>query len=97
MESAAIGELKARLSAYLARVRAGEEVVVTDRGRPVARLVPPRTSSSTGDEELEELARAGVVRIGSDALPAGFWTRERPRDPSGSVREAMLEERRSGR
>ena len=33
-------ELKARLSEYLARVTDGEDVVVTDRGRPVARLVP---------------------------------------------------------
>jgi prevent-host-death family protein len=35
-----IRELKAHLSEYVARVAAGEEVVVTDRGRPVARVVP---------------------------------------------------------
>ncbi len=35
-----VRELKARLSAYLAIVQQGAEVVVTDRGRPVARLVP---------------------------------------------------------
>lgn len=40
MESAGIAELKARLSEYLSRVEAGEEVLVTDRGRPVAWLVP---------------------------------------------------------
>jgi prevent-host-death family protein len=33
-----IRELKARLSSYVARARRGETVVVTDRGRPVARL-----------------------------------------------------------
>ncbi len=33
-------ELKAKLSDYLGRAAAGETVVVTDRGRPVARLVP---------------------------------------------------------
>lgn len=35
-----IRELKARLSEYVERVAAGDDVVVTDRGRPVARLVP---------------------------------------------------------
>lgn len=35
-----IRELKAHLSEYLARAAAGEDVVVTDRARPVARIVP---------------------------------------------------------
>jgi prevent-host-death family protein len=35
-----IRELKSHLSKYIARVRAGETVVVTDRGKPVARLEP---------------------------------------------------------
>ncbi len=40
MEIAGVAEVKARLSEYLARVRGGEEVLVTDRGRPIARIVP---------------------------------------------------------
>ncbi len=35
-----VRELKAHLSQYLGRVRAGELVVVTDRGKPVARIEP---------------------------------------------------------
>ena len=35
-----VRELKAKLSEYLAAAAAGEDIVVTDRGRPVARLVP---------------------------------------------------------
>lgn len=34
-------ELRERLGAYLPRVRDGDEFVVTRRGRPYARLVPP--------------------------------------------------------
>jgi prevent-host-death family protein len=34
-----IRELKARLSEYVERAVAGDDIVVTDRGRPVARLV----------------------------------------------------------
>jgi prevent-host-death family protein len=35
-----IADLKARLSQYLKRVKAGDTLVVTDRERPVARVVP---------------------------------------------------------
>ena len=34
-----IRELKAKLSEYVSRAANGEQIVVTDRGRPVARLV----------------------------------------------------------
>jgi prevent-host-death family protein len=40
MRRAKVSELKARLSAYLAEVRAGDEVLVCDRSTPIARLVP---------------------------------------------------------
>jgi prevent-host-death family protein len=40
MKQARIAELKAHLSAYIAEVRNGETVIVCDRSRPVARLIP---------------------------------------------------------
>jgi len=40
MTTAKISELKARLSAYLAEVRSGGEVLVYDRATPIARIVP---------------------------------------------------------
>ena len=47
-----VRELKARLSHYLSRVQAGDEIVVTDRGRPVARLQPySATALERGIEE----------------------------------------------
>lgn len=49
-----VRDLKASLSAYLRRVAAGESVVVTDHGRPVARLVPPDVP-----ERLAQLIREG--------------------------------------
>ncbi len=41
METVGIRELKNRLSAYIRKVEAGDVVIVTDRGRVVAELVPP--------------------------------------------------------
>lgn len=40
-----IRELKQHLSQYLARVRDGEEVIITDRGNPVARIAPVRRAA----------------------------------------------------
>lgn len=40
MKTVNIGELKNQLSAYLRYVRNGEEVVIKDRNRPVARILP---------------------------------------------------------
>jgi prevent-host-death family protein len=48
-----VRELKAHLLEYLGRAAAGEDVVVTDRGRPVARLVP-FASGSAVDRGIEE-------------------------------------------
>jgi prevent-host-death family protein len=53
-----IRELKAQLSAYLRRVKAGETVIVTDWGRPIGRIVPLRP---TTDGHLESLTSAGLV------------------------------------
>jgi prevent-host-death family protein len=50
--------LKAHLSEYLTRVRAGEEVIVTDRGIPVARITPLPPGGSL-PRKLQELVRAG--------------------------------------
>ncbi|MCI0589942.1 MAG: type II toxin-antitoxin system prevent-host-death family antitoxin [Planctomycetes bacterium] len=46
MRTAGIREARQNLSALLEEVRKGREVLITDRGRPVARLVPPRPSSA---------------------------------------------------
>lgn len=46
MRSAGIREARQNLSAILEEVRRGREVVITDRGRPVARIVPPQAESA---------------------------------------------------
>lgn len=99
MESAGVAELKARLSEYLARVKAGEEVLVTDRGRPVARLVPvgPVPDDETEAARLRTLEREGLVRLGTGRLPEDFFEKKRPADPEALLRRAALEEREEGR
>ena len=89
---AAVAELKAHLSRYLRRVKAGEEVIITERNLPIARIVPLAPSPS-GRAQLAALADAGIVRIGKGGLPRDFWRRRRPRDEDALLRRAVDEER----
>ena len=52
----AVSELRANLKSYVDRARAGERVVVTERGVPVARLVPVDAEGL-----IERLERQGVL------------------------------------
>jgi prevent-host-death family protein len=95
MKTATVSKLKASLSAYLRRVKAGEEVLVTERGRPVAKL-SPATSPETFTLHLAEMERQGLIKVGSGRLPKGFWRLPRPKDPKGSILKSALEEREEG-
>jgi prevent-host-death family protein len=56
MERIGVRELRQHASRYLARVARGERIEVTDRGRPVAMLVPmPRNT-------WDELLASGQVK-----------------------------------
>jgi prevent-host-death family protein len=58
----AISELRAHLSEWLERARGGSEIVVTDRGIPVARLIGVSTS-----ETLQRLTAEGLIASPSTA------------------------------
>ena len=60
MRTVGIKLLKNRLSEYVRAAEAGETVLVTDRSRVVAELVPPRTRTETSiDEALAKGIREG--------------------------------------
>jgi prevent-host-death family protein len=85
-----IRELRLNLSRYVARVRQGTEVIVTDRGEPVARLAP-----IDGEEaHYQRLVREGIVtpakRPKSTSLPPPV-----PLEGDGPlVSDMLLEDRR---
>ena len=94
MKTAAVARLRAELSRYLRLVKSGEEILVTEHRVPVARLVPIEPGEVIDD--LRDLERQGLLRIGSGKLPKGFWKQRRGRDPKGLLRKALLHERESG-
>ncbi len=89
MAAVGVRELKNQLSQYLKRVRAGERLVVTERGEPVAVLSPP--SVTRLDRHIEGLLRKGVARWGG-GKPRG--ARRPPRIKGPSVAQAVIEDRR---
>lgn len=91
-----LSELKARLSEYLRRVKGGEEVIVTERGRAIALLSPvPRTEAA--EAELDALVQSGLVRPAKRRLDKRFWDVPHGRDSKRAVLETLLRERREGR
>jgi prevent-host-death family protein len=80
-----VRELHDRLSEYLERVEGGKEVLVTKRGKPIARLI-----GIGGEEPLAELERRGLVN-----RPTRPRTPHTPRiKASGSVSDLVREQRR---
>ena len=83
-----IRELKNGLSGYIDRVRNGEEVIVTDRGRPVARL----SALDADHDHLAELIATGIVRA-----PTSSKRRHVPKHrikSKGTVSDLVAEQRR---
>ena len=63
MDPVGIKALKNKLSEYVRAAAAGETVLVTDRGRVVAELVPPRVraDASSAEQRKGELVRQGLL------------------------------------
>lgn len=96
MKTVAVSYLKASLSGCLARVQAGEEILVTDRGRPIAKLVPINKGATEIPSRLAGLEKAGLVHIGAGLSP-DFWDLLLPADPDDRVLRALLAEREENR
>ena len=88
MTTVAVRELKNRLSEYLRKVKAGERVVVTERGKPVAVISTARGSI---DQGIEALVRERAARWGG-GKPRG--SRRPPKIKGPSVADAVIEGRR---
>jgi prevent-host-death family protein len=82
-----VTELRAHLSEWLDRVRGGEEVIVTDRGVPVARMLGMSATAA-----LQRLAADGVIGRDASARRPTATGRSRPR-PRQSVSDIVSRQR----
>jgi len=92
MESVGVRELRQNLSRYLTQVKAGESLVVTERGREVARLTP----SGPADSPIARLvAERGATMPRGDLIDRIAGASRPPAGPPYS--EEILEELREER
>ncbi len=94
MRVVGIRDLKARLSEYVKRARAGEEILVTDRGEVVAELRAPRRLEPDAGAmtALDEMARSGMISMGAPNDPRSYPVMRRLA-PDGTAQRLIDEER----
>lgn len=100
MKTANVAAAKNDLSRLLRRVRRGETIIITDRNRPVARLLPISPNEQPGAAELDALVASGLL-----TPPAGtalnlevFLATPLPKlPPATSLTAALLAEREESR
>lgn len=84
-----VRELRQYASTYLSRVKGGETITVTERGRPIARLVPLDAATRGWREDWIE---RGLLRPAT--RPASAWLDLDPirREPGETALSAVLDE-----
>ena len=90
--AASVVQLKAKLSEYLRFVKAGREIVVTERNVPVARLVPLDEAERKSSRRLR-LASEGALKPGRGRLPKILQKAPAGESVGASVLHALLAER----
>jgi prevent-host-death family protein len=63
MIKAGIKDLKNSLSRYLLSVKNGEDIIITERGRVIARIIQENTGQASLKKALQPLAEKGLIRF----------------------------------
>jgi len=92
MISAGVKDVKNNLSRYLDQVKSGEEILITERGKPVARIVKENSAIRKTRAALEPLIQKGLI-----ALPSRSINKEGLKTlgvPGKLVSDMVIEDRR---
>jgi prevent-host-death family protein len=96
MTTVGIKEMKSRLGEYVRRAGRGETILVTDRGKVVARLTPPEADDSKNADIIERLEADGLISSRGAANRPELYDGLKPLLPKGSV-QALLDAVRGDR
>ena len=83
-----VRELKSRLSHYLRLTKAGQSVVITQRGVPVGQIVP---TGAPMEDRLDAMARSGLLQWNGRRLPSAAAVARA--SGSRTVAELLVEDR----
>jgi prevent-host-death family protein len=62
MQSIAVSEFRANLMETLRKIERGAVIIITSRGREIARLMPPKTSMEEAREKLQKLRQTAIIK-----------------------------------
>ena len=88
-----IRDMKNRLSKYLKLVRTGKEVVITDRGKPVAQLTLVKPTAESEEEVIARINALPWVRPGNGKRVKGAKRPIRLKPGDKTAAEMVLEDR----
>jgi prevent-host-death family protein len=94
MRTVNISDLKAQLSAHIQLVKDGEEVLVCDRNKPVARIIPCHLQDHS--EQAQRLVARGVLTPPLKKRPASVPWPEPPGNVPDDIMEQVWREEREG-
>jgi antitoxin (DNA-binding transcriptional repressor) of toxin-antitoxin stability system len=92
MIHAGIKEIKNNLSRFLSQVKAGEEVMITERGKPIARIIKENSNNLAIQKALAPLIEKGLVVLPTSRLEKG--APDRYETTGKPVSEMVIEDRR---
>lgn len=94
MQAVNIADLKNNLSSYLESVKRGEELIIRDRNRAIAKITPLTDLDDYAAEEAELIA-SGILRLPKkQKLPASFWKEQLPGITLARAVKAVTDERK---
>ena len=95
MQTTSVSNLKAKLSDYLEKVKRGDDILVTEHGRPIARVtsVGLEDNKEAGKGSMDDLIRAGAMKPRKGPLPKTLLNLPPARETKGSALHALQEER----
>ena len=98
METVGIRQLKNNLSKYVRQVEGGDVLIVTDRGRVVAEMVPPGSSRRRDIHPgLLEMERRGQIRLATRPNDPSLYRRMPHIDLGGKTIQDLIDEIRGDR
>ncbi len=68
MITIAISDFRAHIQEYLGYISRGEEIVITSRGKEIAKIIPPENKIDSARKRLKELEKTAVLKNVTDPI-----------------------------
>ena len=88
MHTVSVSELQHNLISYLEKAKDGDEIIVEDENKAIARILP-----AAAKDEAARLVAEGLMRLPTKELTEDFWEQPAPEIYTDKIVEAIRSER----